>query len=76
MPEYDQVREIDEQRRGRIAPGNPNAAAQALLVIVDAEKPPLRVLFGAGASDRVTAAYEQRLNLWRKWEHVTKRSSD
>ncbi|MCW2655048.1 MAG: hypothetical protein QOE41_4261 [Mycobacterium sp.] len=74
MPEYDFVRAADEQRRSSLKPGNPKAAAQALLEVVDAEKPPLRVLFGADAPARVTKAYEQRLRTWKEWQHVAERA--
>jgi NAD(P)-dependent dehydrogenase (short-subunit alcohol dehydrogenase family) len=55
LAEYDDIREADERRRGGLTPGDPKAAAQALLEVVDAEKPPLRVLFGADVLGRVTS---------------------
>jgi NAD(P)-dependent dehydrogenase (short-subunit alcohol dehydrogenase family) len=75
MPDYDHVRMIDQRRRGGIHPGDAKAAAQALLEIVDAEKPPLRVLFGNDALERVTAAYDRRLQNWQEWQHVAKRAA-
>jgi NAD(P)-dependent dehydrogenase (short-subunit alcohol dehydrogenase family) len=74
MKEYDFVREASDRRRSALKPGDPKAAAQALMEIVDAEKPPLRCLFGADALDRVTAICNQRLQTWREWDHVAKRA--
>ncbi|WP_030462466.1 SDR family oxidoreductase [Kitasatospora sp. NRRL B-11411] len=51
--------------------GDPKAAGLALLEIVDAERPPLRVLFGAAPHPMVKDAYAQRLRTWADWEHVS-----
>jgi len=47
-PGYDRVREaVAAGRRARVStPGDPAASARALLRIVDADEPPLRVVFG------------------------------
>jgi NAD(P)-dependent dehydrogenase (short-subunit alcohol dehydrogenase family) len=74
MPAYDGVREAAAQRRGGQAPGDPAAAAQALLEVVDAERPPLRVLFGAQAPQIVSGIYERRLETWREWADTAKRA--
>ncbi|QWZ06501.1 SDR family oxidoreductase [Nocardioides panacis] len=69
---YDDVRaRIMEQRASRNAePGDPAASAEAILQIVDAEEPPLRVFFGAGPLGIATADYESRLKTWNDWQHV------
>jgi NAD(P)-dependent dehydrogenase (short-subunit alcohol dehydrogenase family) len=74
MTEYDYVREMMYARRGAAAAGDPKAAAQALLEIVDSDNPPLRVLFGSGANAMITDIYEQRLQTWRDWEAVSRRA--
>lgn len=51
--------------------GDPEAAASALLEIVDAEVPPLRVLFGAMPTQLVKRLYAQRLQTWSDWEKVS-----
>jgi NAD(P)-dependent dehydrogenase (short-subunit alcohol dehydrogenase family) len=73
LPDYDPVRAIAaEQRRARVAtPGDPPATRGAVLAIVDAEKPPLRVFFGDGPLRIATADYESRLAEWRAWEHLS-----
>ncbi|MFF8772192.1 SDR family oxidoreductase [Kitasatospora sp. NPDC015120] len=50
--------------------GDPKAAA-ALLKVVDAEEPPLRILFGAMPVDFVKGLYAQRLQTWADWEQVS-----
>jgi NAD(P)-dependent dehydrogenase (short-subunit alcohol dehydrogenase family) len=67
---YDPMREEAAARRGAQAPGTPAAAAQALLEVVDATEPPLRVLFGTQAPTIVRGIYERRLAEWQAWEHV------
>jgi NAD(P)-dependent dehydrogenase (short-subunit alcohol dehydrogenase family) len=72
-PAYDAYREkAAEQRKARVAePGDPTASASAVLAIVDAEEPPLRVFFGTAPLGIATRDYESRLATWRAWEHVS-----
>jgi NAD(P)-dependent dehydrogenase (short-subunit alcohol dehydrogenase family) len=69
---YDDVRaKVMEQRAARNAsPGDPTASADAILQVVDAEEPPLRVFFGAAPLGIATADYESRLKTWNEWQHV------
>lgn len=73
LPAYDAYRdEVQRQRASRNAtPGDPQASAKAVLEVVDAEEPPLRVFFGDGPLAIATADYESRLATWRKWEPVS-----
>ncbi|WP_454857817.1 SDR family NAD(P)-dependent oxidoreductase [Promicromonospora soli] len=64
--------------RGRLAgvmkdqpAGDPASAAQALLKIVDAENPPLRVLFGQGFYGRLQQVYADRLKTWSDWQGLS-----
>ena len=52
LPAYDAIRkQVAEQRARRVAsPGKPEATRKAILQVVDAERPPLRVFFGNGAT--------------------------
>jgi NAD(P)-dependent dehydrogenase (short-subunit alcohol dehydrogenase family) len=70
---YDAYREeVQRLRRERNPkPGDPVASGQAVLAIVDAEEPPLRVFFGDGPLAIATADYEKRLATWRQWEPVS-----
>ncbi|MFI5931882.1 hypothetical protein [Actinoplanes sp. NPDC051494] len=47
-------------RAGSASYGDPDAAGPALLQIVDAENPPLRVLFGSQPTQIVKHLYAQR----------------
>ena len=73
-PAYDGARERRAQQRARLAAGagDPSASATALLRVVDADEPPLRVFFGASAFDIVRPDYESRLAGWEKWDDVAK----
>jgi NAD(P)-dependent dehydrogenase (short-subunit alcohol dehydrogenase family) len=51
--------------------GDPIASARAVLKIVDAENPPLRIFFGDGPLQLAVEDYEQRLATWREWESVS-----
>jgi NAD(P)-dependent dehydrogenase (short-subunit alcohol dehydrogenase family) len=72
LPAYDGVREqAAATRRGRMsAPGDPAASAKAVMEIVDAEEPPLRVFFGDAPLQIAEADYASRLETWRAWQHV------
>jgi NAD(P)-dependent dehydrogenase (short-subunit alcohol dehydrogenase family) len=72
LPAYDEVRAaVEAQRRQRWAsPGDPSASAAALLKVVDAEEPPLRVFFGGSPLSVAKADYESRLRTWEQWQPV------
>jgi NAD(P)-dependent dehydrogenase (short-subunit alcohol dehydrogenase family) len=72
-PAYDGVREkAAELRKTRSAnPGDPVATRDAVLQVVDAEEPPLRVFFGDGPLAIATRDYESRLATWREWEPLS-----
>ncbi|MBO1766614.1 SDR family oxidoreductase [Allobranchiibius sp. GilTou38] len=67
---YDETRtKVMEQRQTRNAePGDPAASAAAVLKLVDADEPPLRVFFGSGPIRIAKADYESRLANWEKWQ--------
>jgi NAD(P)-dependent dehydrogenase (short-subunit alcohol dehydrogenase family) len=72
-PAYDGVREKAQQLRARRqgTPGDPRATREAVLKVVDAENPPLRIFFGDGPLAIATKDYESRLATWREWEQVS-----
>jgi hypothetical protein len=78
LPAYDTMRDEMAARRSTSVPGDPAAAARALLDVVDAEHPPLRVLFGAlfGAPlpEIARATYQRRLKEWAEWEDLAARA--
>jgi hypothetical protein len=50
---------------------DPTAVGQALLEVVDADQPPLRVFFGSGLVEMVEGMYANRLQTWKDWQSVS-----
>jgi NAD(P)-dependent dehydrogenase (short-subunit alcohol dehydrogenase family) len=73
MPAYADVRAEAERLRGQrmSKPGDPTASARAVLKIVDAAEPPLRVFFGELPLQLAKADYENRLKTWEEWQPVS-----
>jgi NAD(P)-dependent dehydrogenase (short-subunit alcohol dehydrogenase family) len=73
LPAYDAFREEASRARAKRVgrPGDPLATREAILTIVDADEPPLRVFFGDGPLATATADYEARLATWRAWEPLS-----
>ena len=59
------------QRRANAVAGDPAASGLAMLAIVDAAEPPLRVFFGDGGLPMIRQEYANRIALWEKWDHVS-----
>jgi NAD(P)-dependent dehydrogenase (short-subunit alcohol dehydrogenase family) len=72
-PAYDGVRATAAAFRAERTQrqGDPRASSAAIMKVVDAENPPLRVFFGDGPLGLATADYEQRLATWREWEWLS-----
>jgi len=72
LPDYvDLHAENEKVRKTRwAAPGDPKASAAAVLKVVDADEPPLRVFFGDAPLGLAKADYEQRLRTWEEWQPV------
>ncbi|HEY1479590.1 MAG TPA: SDR family oxidoreductase [Gaiellales bacterium] len=68
-PAYAEVRG-DRNVRPTGEPGDPSATRSAILKVVDAERPPLRIFFGKAPLGIATADYESRLALWNEWQPV------
>jgi len=69
---YDDLRRQANQWRAQRnpTPGDPKASAAAILRVVDAEQPPLRVFFGTAPLQIAEADYASRLETWRAWQDV------
>ncbi|WP_299054664.1 SDR family oxidoreductase [uncultured Nocardioides sp.] len=67
---YADVREAASKRPTANDPGDPTATRAAILKVVDAEEPPLRVFFGKVPLDIATKDYESRLATWNAWQPV------
>ncbi|WP_432862091.1 SDR family NAD(P)-dependent oxidoreductase [Microbispora rosea] len=70
-PAYDGLRQRLGAMAGKMPAGDPAAAAQALLKLVDSENPPLRVLFGKGFHPLIEQAYADRLKTWSDWQDLS-----
>ncbi|MEU7695003.1 SDR family NAD(P)-dependent oxidoreductase [Microbispora hainanensis] len=70
-PAYDGLRQRLGALTGKLPAGDPAAAAQALLKLVDSDNPPLRVLFGKGFHPLIEQAYAARLKTWSDWQDLS-----
>ncbi len=72
LPAYAEYREqVQEMRKQRLGtPGDPEATGPAILKVVDADEPPLRVFFGVGLLDQIKAEYGKRIETWEQWDDV------
>ncbi len=73
LPDYQEIHDAADRARAQrmTKPGDPKASAAAVLKIVDAEKPPLRVFFGDLPLQLAKADYESRLATWEEWQSVS-----
>jgi len=73
LPAYDTLRTVVAAGRkaaiGRH--GDPIATRDAILKIVDAEQPPLRVFFGEAPLGMAKADYAARIATWEEWQAVS-----
>jgi NAD(P)-dependent dehydrogenase (short-subunit alcohol dehydrogenase family) len=72
LPQYDGFRQAMAAQSAGMVMGDPTAAAKALLQVVDAEKPPLRVIFGTQGYDIVLGINTQRLQTWKDHETLSR----
>jgi NAD(P)-dependent dehydrogenase (short-subunit alcohol dehydrogenase family) len=68
-PAYEEFRAAMARPSGRR--GDPKATRDAILTIVDADEPPLRIFFGEGPLAVITKEYADRLDEWRRWDDVS-----
>jgi len=70
MPAYEDARAAIASFRSGNIPGDPDATGPAILKVVDAKEPPLRIFFGSGGLPMTRAEYARRLDTWEKWNEV------
>ena len=73
-PELDVYADFRKQIFGSLATekrGDPQATAEAVLKIVDADDPPLRFILGSENLPVARAAYADRLATWEAWADVS-----
>jgi NAD(P)-dependent dehydrogenase (short-subunit alcohol dehydrogenase family) len=71
MTVYDGARAAIAAFRGNSIPGDPDATGPAILKVVDAKDPPLRIFFGSGGLPMTRAEYARRIETWEKWSDVS-----
>jgi NAD(P)-dependent dehydrogenase (short-subunit alcohol dehydrogenase family) len=71
MAEYEAVRQAVFSAFKPEMSGDPQATAAAILKVVDADKPPLRLLLGTGPLPMIKKLYEGRLKTWDQWAEVS-----
>jgi NAD(P)-dependent dehydrogenase (short-subunit alcohol dehydrogenase family) len=74
LPAYAHLKEkIAEGRKALIGKrGDARASAAAILKVVDATDPPLRLFLGEAPLRLAKADYEQRIQTWEAWDAVSK----
>src|SRR6202165_2650874 len=72
MPEYDGARAAIAAFRGNNIPGDPEATGPAILKVVDAQDPPLRIFFGSSGLPMTRAEYASRIETWERWNDVSR----
>jgi NAD(P)-dependent dehydrogenase (short-subunit alcohol dehydrogenase family) len=70
IPAYDAGRGAIASLRSSYVPGDPDATAAAILKVVDAKDPPLRIFFGAAGLPMTRAEYARRIATWEQWNNV------
>ncbi len=71
MPVYDGARAAIAALRGNNAPGDPDATGPAILKLVDAKDPPLRIFFGTSGLPMTRTEYAKRMATWEQWNEVS-----
>jgi NAD(P)-dependent dehydrogenase (short-subunit alcohol dehydrogenase family) len=71
MPAYDATRASMAQFRSANTPGDPDATGPAILKVVDAADPPLRIFFGATGLAMTRVEYARRIETWERWNDVS-----
>lgn len=74
MAEYAGLRDRLKAAAGARKLGNPAATAEAILRVVDAASPPLRLFLGEVALGIAEKQYTDRLATWQAWAEVSRRA--
>ncbi|MEV7892193.1 SDR family oxidoreductase [Streptomyces sp. NPDC002817] len=71
LPAYDDLRTAVAAAWSDVESGDPAATGPALLKIVDADNPPLRIFFGTAPLHLVPQVYAERLKTWQEWADIS-----
>jgi NAD(P)-dependent dehydrogenase (short-subunit alcohol dehydrogenase family) len=69
QPQYDDFRAAMARPAGKR--GDPSATRDAILKVVDAGEPPLRIFFGQGPLPVIKKEYAARIAEWEAWDKVS-----
>jgi NAD(P)-dependent dehydrogenase (short-subunit alcohol dehydrogenase family) len=72
LPAYDDLRAVLAKRPNVADPGDPQATGPAILKVVDADQPPLRIFFGGGPLEMIRGEYAKRIATWEQWDEVSR----
>lgn len=70
LPQYDTLRESVWETLRQYDRGNPDATASAILAVVDAPQPPLRLFLGRHNLEAIRQTYSERIKVWEEWQDV------
>ena len=70
MQEYEPVKKAFQDGLSDDAFGVPEATADAMIKLVDAAQPPLRLFLGKVALPWIKQVYQDRLATWEEWQEV------
>ena len=73
LADYAELHKAVEAARAQrsVAPGDPVATRGAILKVVDADRPPLRIFFGESPLGIAKADYASRIAVWEEWNDVS-----
>jgi NAD(P)-dependent dehydrogenase (short-subunit alcohol dehydrogenase family) len=74
IPAYDGVRAARAEAWANRTRGNPEATGPAILELVDAAEPPLRIFFGDGPLEMIKGEYANRIATWERWNDLSVRA--
>jgi len=74
MASYDNMRQQFLSHLATLDYGDPQATAEAILKLVDADMPPLRLILGSATLPRAKALYAERIATWESWADVSNAS--
>lgn len=71
LPQYEDIRESIWESVKSYKQGDPLATASAILAVVDAEQPPLRLFLGSHNLEEIRKIYADRLETWEEWQSIS-----
>ncbi|TDD17251.1 SDR family NAD(P)-dependent oxidoreductase [Nonomuraea diastatica] len=75
-PVYQPFRDARAKALAAMVQPEPDDTAAAMLAVVDADEPPLRLLLSGAAYDVATGVYAARLKTWAAWEQISRAAGD